>query len=109
VDYLDDIPSISLTGVIPDAHGDIYTPPCGRAVLVSDLRNLDARRRFGAFGRILVDSERRRRSPPRYRAEWATLDESSTSVESDREGTWRSTRRFGRIYNVSFSEDVCSR
>jgi hypothetical protein len=98
--------------VIPDARGDIYSPPCGRAVLVSDLRNLDARRRFGAFGRILVDSERRRRPPPRYTpryiAELGMFDELSTAAETDRDGRWRATRRFARIYNASYLEELCS-
>lgn len=105
VEYVDDKPSISLTGLIPDAHSDVYTPPRGRAVRVSDLRNIDARRRFGAFGRILVDSERQRRSPPRYDSNHRTIEDLSTSAHTDREErteAHRVTRRFGRLYVVSY-------
>jgi len=87
VDYLDDRPSISLTGVITDADGDVSTPPSGRGVGVRDLRDFDARRRFGAFGRRFVELERLRQSRLRE------------------EGPDTSTQKFVRMYNVNLPSD----
>jgi hypothetical protein len=83
VDYLDDRPSISLTGVIANADGDVSTPPSGRGVVVRDLRDFDARRRFGAFGRTFVELERLRQS------------------RSKEEANRTSTEKFVRMYNVT--------
>jgi hypothetical protein len=83
VDYLDDRPSISLTGVIANADGDVSTPPSGRGVVVRDLHDFDARRRFGAFGRTFVELERLRRS------------------RSKEEANRTSTEKFVRMYNVT--------
>ena len=82
VDYLDDRPSISLTGVIASADADVSTPPSGRGVAVRDLHDFDARRRFGAFGRTFVEMERLRQS---------------CSVG---ETTRTSSEKFVRMYNV---------
>ena len=84
VDYLDDKPSISLTGVIAGADGDVSTPPSGRGVAVRDLRDFDARRRFGAFGRTFVEMERLRQS--------RSGDTARNSME-----------KFVKMYNVSLS------
>lgn len=85
LDYLDERPSISLTGVIANADGDVSTPPSGRGVGVRDLRDFDARRRFGAFGRTFVELERLRQS------------------RSKEEATRTSAEKFVRMYNVRLS------
>jgi hypothetical protein len=60
-DYEDDKPSISLTG-FPGAMGDVYTPPSGTGVGNANLRDFDARRRFGKFGSRLVELQRVRQA-----------------------------------------------
>jgi len=106
VDYLDDKPSISLTGIIPNAIGDVSTPPRGRGVEVADLRDLDARRRFGLFGKVFVERERLRQSrsagktvdPPAVR-----VRAQSISSDGERERVYGSccvTQQFIRMYNV---------
>ena len=62
IDYDDDRPSISLMGIVPNAEGDTCTPAKGRGVLACDLWDVGARRRFGEFGRGIVESERIRRT-----------------------------------------------
>ena len=58
-----------MTGILPTAWGDVSSPATGRGVVVSDLLDVNARRRFAAFGRTFVDRERRRQAHKAIRAE----------------------------------------
>ena len=106
--YADDRPSISLTGLIPDAVGDISTPPHGRGVAVSDLLDLEARRRFGEFGRKFVYLERLRQARPIETAMSSSAKESeiknaSPQNRAELDSLYERrcvTRQFVRMYNV---------
>jgi hypothetical protein len=104
--YTDDKPSISLTGMIPNAFGDITTPPSGRGVQPADLRDLDARRRFGAFGRTFVELERLRQSQSAGKPTIKTADKNRSTFGDDGENLYERscvTRQFVTMYNVTSS------
>jgi hypothetical protein len=108
-DYTNDKPSISLTGMIPNAFGDITTPASGRGVQPADLRDLDARRRFGAFGRTFVELERLRQSESAGKSTIKTgdkLGKNRSTFGDDCEGLYERscvTRQFVTMYNVTSS------
>jgi hypothetical protein len=97
LEYHDNKPSISLMGVVPDAFGDVSSPPRGRAVAESDLRNLEARRRFGQFGSTFVASERLRQSRRVEMSRETTKDERMDGLS----GRCCVTRQFAKMYPVS--------
>jgi hypothetical protein len=99
-------PSISLMGIYPEAFGDVSSPPCGRAVGMSDLHNLEARHRFAVFGSSFVASERLRQS---RRA--GTIKENKPAAGAleayKREGLKTRccvTKRFAKIYATAATE-----
>jgi len=105
-EYHGNKPSISLMGIYPEAFGDISSPPCGRAVGMSDLHNLEARHRFAVFGSGFVASERLRQS---RRA--GTIKESKPTTGTleayKREGLKTRccvTKRFAKIYTTAATE-----
>ena len=108
--YDDDKPSISLIGLIPDALGDVISPPRGRGVAVSDLRDLDARRRFGEFGRKFVSLERLRQGRRVERTTLVSGNESDTKTFPSTKTEYESlrerrcvTRQLAGMHNVNFS------
>lgn len=114
IDYLDDKPSISLMGVIPSAFGDISSPPSGRGLVAADLRDFDARRRFGAFGSTFVELERLRqarefeKSKQKPRDTFNDLSEHNvtSAVKNERESHYEKscvTRKFVKMYQLYLS------
>lgn len=108
-DYSDDKPSISLTGMIPNAVGDITTPASGRGVQPADLHDLDARRRFAAFGRTFVELERLRQSQSSGKSRIKAGDKvgkNRSTFGDDRESLYERscvTKQFVTMYNVMSS------
>ena len=105
-DYTNDKPSISLTGMIPNAVGDITTPASGRGVQPADLRDLDARRRFGAFGKTFVELERLRQSQSASKSRIKPgdkVEKNRYAFGDDHESLYERscvTRQFVTMYNV---------
>jgi hypothetical protein len=62
-EYDDGRPSISLMGWVTEGtrEGDVWRPGCGIGVGVVQLRDPEARTRFGVFGSDFVQRERKRR------------------------------------------------
>ncbi len=88
--------------MIPSALGDITTPASGRGVQPADLRDLDARRRFGAFGRSFVELERLRQSQSSGNLR-IKVEKNRSAFGDDRESLYersRVTRQFVTMYNV---------
>lgn len=85
--YEDDKPSISLTGWFPDTTSDIYTPPSGTGLGDANLRDFDARRRFGRFGSRLVQLQRAQQSRETPGRRWEWDDEGSVDflIQKERE------------------------
>ena len=92
--------------MIPNAFGDITTPPSGRGVQAADLRDLDARRRFGAFGRTFVELERIRQSQSAGKTSIKAgdkLGKNRSTFGDDSESLYERscvTRQFVTMYNV---------
>jgi hypothetical protein len=95
-------------GIYPEAFGDVSSPSRGRAVGMSDLHNLEARRRFAVFGSSFVASERLRQS-----RQAGTIKESQTATGAleahKREGLKTRccvTKRFAKIYTSAATEKL---
>src|SRR5439155_18629327 len=104
VDYINNKPSISLTGIVPNALSDITTPSSGRGVDATDLLDLDARRRFAVFGKTFVDLERIRQSELNNKSKSRTTESFRKPSRDNRESLYESscvTRQFVTMYNVS--------
>jgi hypothetical protein len=94
--------------MVPDALGDISSPARGRGVAVSDLYDLDARRRFGEFGRKFVKLERLRQAR-RMQGVNSSLGEESqvrggSSIRTETESSYERRcvpRQYVRMCNVT--------
>ena len=101
--------------MIPNALGDITTPASGRGVQPADLRDLDARRRFGAFGRTFVELERLRQSQSAGKSRIKAGDNvgmNRSTFGDDSESLYERscvTRQFVAMYNVISSRFLTNR
>jgi hypothetical protein len=101
-------------GVVPNAFGDTSSPPSGRGLVVADLRDFDARRRFGVFGSTFVELERLRqareceksRQEPTPPFEDPPEHDTRTAAKSERESLNERccvTRKFVKMYQLYLS------
>jgi hypothetical protein len=78
--------------------GDVYTPPSGTGVGNANLRDFDARRRFGKFGSRLVELQRVRQAQEALgrKSEWENERTVDFLIQQERErlGQIRVKRQF---------------